>query len=134
MRYFALIGTIFCACGTENRNADSDTVNSHQSAEALCEQKCTSKTVETTGNPDKDWIFVEQAVDAWLYFNLSDFKSYEPLIRSTEYNKDRDIYIHHLRFRYMNEQGGIVSVEKTFEVDLYREGENGNPFFVKEIH
>ena len=44
----------------------------------------TPTTVLPTGDPEKDWIFVQQAVDAWLYFHLSDFKSYVPLRRSTD--------------------------------------------------
>ena len=92
----------------------------------------TPTTVLPTGNPEKDWIFVQQAVDAWLYFHLSDFKSYEPLRRSTDYDSIRDIYIHHLRYRTMNEQGGVVTVERDYEVDLNRQGDNGNPFLVKE--
>lgn len=92
----------------------------------------TPTTVLPTGDPEKDWIFVQQAVDAWLYFHLSDFKSYEPLRRSTDYDSIRDIYIHHLRYRTMNEQGGMVTVERDYEVDLNRQGDNGNPFFVKE--
>ena len=90
-------------------------------------------TIQPTGDPEKDWIFVEQAVDAWLYFHLSDFKNYEPLIRSTDYDSNRNIYIHHLRFRTMNEQGGLVSIEQDYEVDLNRPGNHGNPFHVKEI-
>lgn len=90
-------------------------------------------TVRPTGDPEKDWIFVEQAVDAWLYFNLSDFKSHELLIRSTDYDSIHDIYTHHLRFRSMNEQGGMVIADRDFEVDLNRKGSNGNPFFVKEV-
>ncbi|MDE6423198.1 MAG: hypothetical protein K2K95_07240 [Muribaculaceae bacterium] len=92
----------------------------------------TPTTVLPTGDPEKDWIFVQQAVDAWLYFHLSDFKSYEPLRRSTDYDSIRDIYIHHLRYRSMNEQGGMITVERDYEVDLNRQGDNGNPFFVKE--
>lgn len=92
----------------------------------------TPTAVLPTGDPEKNWIFVQQAVDAWLYFHLSDFKSYEPLRRSTDYDSIRDIYIHHLRYRSMNEQGGMVTVERDYEVDLNRQGDNGNPFFVKE--
>lgn len=92
----------------------------------------TPRTLNPTGNPEKDWIIVEQAVDAWLYFHLSDFRSYEPLIRSSDYDPDRDIYTHHLRFRMINEQGGPVILDRDYEVDLNRPGVNGNPFHVKE--
>lgn len=46
-------------------------------------------TVRPTGDPEKDWIFVEQ--------------------------------------------GGMVTADRDFEVDLNCEGSNGNPFFVKEV-
>lgn len=80
-----------------------------------------------------DRIFVDQAIDAWLYFKLSDFKSYQPIIRTTRYDSIRNIHTQHLRYRVMNEQGGMVTLERDFEVDLNRPGDHGIPFFVKEI-
>ncbi len=89
-------------------------------------------TVAPTGDPEKDWILVEQAVDAWLYYHLSDFKSYEPLRRSTDYDSIRDTYTHHLRYRTMTPEGGMVTIDQDYEVDLHHPGPNSLPFNVQE--
>ena len=91
------------------------------------------KTIVPFDSPERNYLLVEQAVDAWLYFNLSDYKSYEPLIRSTDYDSARNLYIHHLRLRTMNKQGGMETYDRLFEIDMTRHGENGNPFHVREI-
>ena len=125
---------IFSGCGAPHKKSEAGLSIPDESVpieETRTEDKVPT-TVKPTGNPEKDWIFVEQAVDTWPYFHLSDFKTYEPLMRSTDYDSDRDIYIHHLRFRTMNEQGGSVTIEQDYEVDLNRPGDNGNPFLVKE--
>ena len=104
-----------------------------------CQKTCVTdtdsvpKTIVPFDNPEDNYILVEQAVDAWLYFNLSDYKSYEPLIRSTDYDSARNLYIHHLRLRTMNKQGGMETYDRLFEIDMTRQGENGNPFHVREI-
>lgn len=84
-------------------------------------------------DPEKFFLIVEQAVDAWLYFNISDFKSYEPLIRYTIYDAGRNVYIHHLRYRSINKEGGMDTTEAKFEVDLTSPGSNGNPFHVTPL-
>lgn len=84
-------------------------------------------------DPEKNYLIVEQAVDAWLYFNISDFKSFEPLIRSTTYDGERNVYLHNLRYRSMNPEGGIVTTEAEYEVDLNSPGANGNPFHVTPL-
>lgn len=91
------------------------------------------KTLVPFEEPEKNYLFVEQAVDAWLYFHLQDYRNYEPLIRSTEYNSVSNLYIHHLRLRTMNQEGGLETTERTFQVDLTRQGDHGNPFYVEEI-
>ena len=81
-----------------------------------------------------EWILIEQAVDAWMYFNLSDYRSYEPLTRATIFNEKKGVYEHKVRFRSMNSEGGMVTQEWEFEVDLGRKGENGNPYWVRRIN
>lgn len=72
-----------------------------------------------SGSEEEDLrILAEQAVDAWMFYNLQDFRSYEPLIRNTEYLPDSNLYIHTVRYREMNENGGMMTYEKTFKVRL----------------
>lgn len=109
------------------------------SASRACQKTCAidtdsmPKTIVHFDNPEDNYLLVEQAVDAWLYFNLSDYKSYEPLIRSTTYDSLNNTYTHHLRLRAMNPQGGMVTSSHTFMIDMTRRGENGIPFYVEEI-
>lgn len=78
-------------------------------------------------------LLIEQAVDAWLFFHLPDFKNYEPIIRSTDHSEGSHIYIHHLRYRYMNQTGGFITVQQSFKVDTSTPGENSIPYSVTPI-
>lgn len=110
--------------------------DSHQEAIPQASTPTSESTIPTTvaptGDPYKDWILVEQAVDAWLYYHLSDFKSYEPLRRSTDYDSIHDTYTHHLRYRTMTPEGGMVTIDQDYEVDLRHRGSNSLPFKVQE--
>lgn len=122
---------ISCAKG-ESENKKDPTVLSEE-IKVGSKPESMPRTVTTFDNPEENYLLVEQAVDAWLYFHLPDYKSYEPLIRSTEYDSLQNLYIHHLRLRMINPQGGPVTEERTFKVDMTREGERGNPFYVEEM-
>ncbi len=128
-----LIIILLPACKSSNRDSKLENKD-HESdpIKVMASELPTPTTITPTGDPKKDWIFVEQAVDAWLYFHLSDFKSYKPLRRSTDYDTIRHIYIHHLRYTTMNTQGGMITIDQDYEVDLNRPGDHSNPFFVKE--
>lgn len=83
--------------------------------------------------PEPNVLLIEQAVDAWLFFNLPDFKNYEAIIRSTDHEEGSNIYIHHLRYRYMNQTGGYVTVEQSFSVDTSHPGDNSIPYAVTPL-
>lgn len=93
----------------------------------------TSMEIQRSVLPEPNVLLVEQAVDAWLFFNLGDFKNYEPITRSTVYDSIAGTYIHHLRYRCMNDNGGLVTYERDFEVDPNRHGENDIPYAINPL-
>ena len=77
--------------------------------------------------PKEDlYMLVEGAVDAWFFENMRNFKSYDPVIRKTEYRPETDTYIHNCRFRETNEYGGVKTINKVFEVSLRTDFGNPN--------
>ena len=44
--------------------------------------------------PEEMIFLIEGAVDSWFFYHLHDYRSYEPIIRSTDYNAGGDYYIH----------------------------------------
>lgn len=122
-----------CSGRTNDARTQVDTVILDSGTSDSSDSIIRNKENWMSPDPEKNYLIVEQAVDAWLFYNLSDYKSYEPIIRSTDYDSNRKIYIHHLRYRSMNPEGGIVTSERDFEVDLTKPGENGNPFQVVPI-
>lgn len=123
----ALMSIVGCQNKTENSQEAIAFIVRPENAEIM-----TDKEIEP-GLPDPNVLLVEQAVDAWLYFNLEDYKSYEALIRSTEYDSISGIYTHHIRYRYMNESGGLVTTEQDFEVDPSTPGSHNIPYSVTAI-
>ena len=79
------------------------------------------------------YILVEGAVDSWLFYHLHDYRSYEPLIRSTEYNADEDYYIHKCRYRASTLEGGYETEEKIFVVRLELDSIGLQNFKVEDI-
>lgn len=83
--------------------------------------------------PEEMIFLVEGAVDSWFFYNLDNYRSYEAIMRSTDYDSTRNVHIHHVRYRFMNKEGGYETTEKTFEVS-FTLNENGTPDFeVKDI-
>ena len=79
------------------------------------------------------YMLVEGAVDAWFFYNLHDYRSYEPLIRETNYNEEEDYYIHKCRYRASTLEGGYETEEKVFKVWLDLEKEGLKDYRVEDI-
>lgn len=67
-------------------------------------------------NPDEMIFLVEGAVDSWFFYHLHDYRSYEPIIRSTEYDDSERCFIHKCRYRASTLGGGYETEEKIFKV------------------
>lgn len=65
---------------------------------------------------DEMIFLVEGAVDSWFFYHLHDYRSYEPIIRSTEYDEAENCYIHKCRYRASTLGGGYSTEEKIFKV------------------
>lgn len=96
-----------------------------------------SETVEDRENlNDKKgelYTLVEGAVDTWFFNHLHDYRSYEPLIRSTDYNAVEDYYIHKCRYRATTLEGGYETEEKIFKVKLDIDSSGLKDFKVEDI-
>ena len=96
-----------------------------------------SETVEDRENlNDKKgelYMLVEGAVDTWFFNHLHDYRSYEPLIRSTDYNAAEDYYIHKCRYRATTLEGGYETEEKIFKVKLDVDSSGLKDFKVEDI-
>ena len=78
-------------------------------------------------------FLVEGAVDSWFFYHLHDYRSYEPIIRSTDYNADEDVYIHKCRYRASTLEGGYETEEKIFKVSLQVDSTGLKDFNVEDI-
>ena len=82
----------------------------------------TEATMANKAAPDKEvseegiFMLIEQSVDTWFFYHLENWNSYQPITRSTNYNKADDTYRHNIRYRAMNKNGGIETHSKEFKV------------------
>ena len=82
----------------------------------------------------EEMIFlVEGAVDSWFFYHLHDYRSYEPIIRSTDYNADGDYYIHKCRYRASTLGGGSETEKKIFKVTFDIDSQGMKDFHVEDI-
>lgn len=79
------------------------------------------------------YMLVEGAVDTWFFYHLHDYRSYEPMIRSTDYNLEEDNYIHKCRYRASTLEGGYETDEKIFKVILDVDYTGLKDFHVEDI-
>lgn len=73
---------------------------------------------EDTINKTDYILFAEQAVNAWFYYNLPNFASYQRLSAKIDYNSNEDCYYYQCRYKTMNVKGGYETFEKSFRVEL----------------
>ena len=106
-----------------NENNSSDIINSEI---AIPENISDLKSEEMM-------FLVEGAVDSWFFYHLHDYRSYEPIIRSTDYNADGDYYIHKCRYRASTLGGGYETEEKMFKVSLQVDSTGLKDFNVEDI-
>ena len=83
--------------------------------------------------PEEMMFLVEGAVDSWFFYHLHDYRSYEPIIRSTDYNADEDVYIHKCRYRASTLGGGYETEEKTFKVTFNIDSQGMKDFHIEDI-
>lgn len=83
--------------------------------------------------PEEMMFLVEGAVDSWFFYHLHDYRSYEPIIRSTDYNADEDYFIHKCRYRASTLGGGYETEEKIFQVTLQVDSTGLKDFNVEDI-
>ena len=83
--------------------------------------------------PEEMMFLVEGAVDSWFFYHLHDYRSYEPIIRSTDYNADGDYYIHKCRYRASTLGGGYETEEKTFKVTFDIDSQGMKDFHVEDL-
>ena len=83
--------------------------------------------------PEEMIFLVEAAVDSWFFYHLHDYRSYEPLIRSTEYNAEEDYYIHKCRYRASTLGGGYETENKIFKVTFQIDPEGMKDYNVEDI-
>ena len=106
-----------------NENDTSDIINAEASIpENISDLK-----------PGEMMFLVEGAVDSWFFYHLHDYLSYEPIIRSTNYNADEDVYIHKCRYRASTLEGGYETEEKIFKVTLQVDSSGLKDFNVEDI-
>ena len=79
------------------------------------------------------YMLVEGAVDSWFLYHLHDYRSYEPIIRSTDYNAEEDFYIHKCRYRASTLEGGYETEEKIFKVILQVDSTGIKDFSVEDL-
>ena len=79
------------------------------------------------------YMLVEGAVDSWFFYHLHDYRSYEPIIRSTDYNAEEDYYIHKCRYRASTLGGGFETEEKIFKVTFDIDSQGMKDFHVEDI-
>ena len=83
--------------------------------------------------PEEMMFLVEGAVDSWFFYHLHDYRSYEPIIRSTHYNADGDFYIHKCRYRASTLEGGYETEEKIFKISLQVDSTGFKDFQIEDI-
>ena len=106
-----------------NENETSDIINSEVSIpENISDLK-----------PEEMMFLVEGAVDSWFFYHLHDYRSYEPIIRSTDYNAEGDYYIHKCRYRASTLGGGYETEDKIFKVYLQIDSTGLKDFHVEDI-
>lgn len=79
------------------------------------------------------YMWVEGALDTWFFYHLHDYRSFEPIIRSTDYNAEEDYYVHKCRFRASTLGGGYETEEKIFMVSLQVDSTGLKDFNVEDI-
>lgn len=83
--------------------------------------------------PEEMMFLVEGAIDSWFFYHLHDYRSYEPIIRSTDYNAEEDYYIHKCRYRASTLGGGFETEEKIFKVTFDIDSQGMKDFHVEDI-
>lgn len=78
-------------------------------------------------------FLVEGAVESWFFNHLHDYRSYEPIIRTTDYNSEENYYIHKCRYRASTLGGGYETEEKIFKVTLQVDSTGLKDFNVEDI-
>ena len=106
-----------------NENDSSDIINSEiETSENISDLK-----------PEEMMFLVEGTVDSWFFYHLHDYRSYEPIIRSTDYNAEEDYYIHKCRYRASTLGGGYETEEKIFKVSLQVDSTGLKDFNVEDF-
>ena len=83
--------------------------------------------------PEEMMFLVEGAVDSWFFYHLHDYRSFEPIIRSTDYKADEDYFIHKCRYRASTLGGGYETEEKIFKVTFDIDSQGMKDFHVEDI-
>ena len=127
-----LIISIITLSGCHKRDAGMDNDNQKVEDGTSTERNSVNSEDLTQMKPEL-YMLVEGAVDAWFFYNLHDYRSYEPLIRETNYNEEEDYYIHKCRYRASTLGGGYETEEKTFKVVLQIDSTGLKDFQVEDI-
>lgn len=122
-------GIVFSSCSkVKEQNQETSDFLEKENIEEFISQEDNLKELK----PEL-YILVEGAVDTWFFYNLLDYRSYEPIIRSTDYIPQEDIFIHKCRYRARTLNGGFETVEKTFRVSLDVDAKSIDGFQVEDI-
>lgn len=122
----ALIMAIGCYSCTNTTNETTDIDN------VSVEEQGTLNNVADL-NHEEMMFLVEGAVDAWFFQHSNNYASYEPIVRNTKYDTATDSYIHYIRYRVMNLNGGYETIEKNFNVTFTIDKEGIHSYTVNEM-
>ena len=128
---YSLIGILlsFTSCKSDKTRED---VNENDSSDIINSEIAIPENISDLKSEEMMFL-VERAVDSWFFYHLHDYRSYEPIIRSTDYNADGDYYIHKCRYRASTLEGGYETEEKTFKVSLQVDSTGLKDFNVEDI-
>ena len=136
MTYYKIILSIticiipyLASCSGKSDASGPEDKNSGMSSDTLTIER----NIITELKPDEMMFFVEGAVDSWFFYHLHDYRSYEAIIRSTEYDEMEECYIHKCRYRASTLGGGYETEEKIFKVTFDINSQGLKDFNVVDI-
>ena len=132
MNLLSLIIGLLLSLSSCNGNRKNEAGNENDSNNIINSEIAIPENISDL-KPEEMMFLVEGAVDSWFFYHLHDYRSYEPIIRSTDYNAEGDYYIHKCRYRASTLGGGYETEEKIFKVSLQVDSIGLKDFNVEDI-
>ena len=130
---FSMLLCILSSCSGHEKHKVSANEPIEESLPAPFDSLCIPEQSLKDLLPSQQYILVEGAVDSWFFFHLHDYRSYEAIIRTTDFIEDKGYFIHKVRYRASTLEGGYETDEKIFRVTINISNKGIPNFDVEDI-